>query len=237
MSGKLLQVDGLGARYGRAEALRDMAFDVAPGEAIALLGRNGAGKSTTLKAIMGLLRPRAGRVVLDSHDLAGAPPFRIARAGIGYVPEDRRIFAELTVRENLAVGRRKPRPGLAPWDEARLFALFPNLEALRDRPSGRMSGGEQQMLTIARTLMGNPRVLLLDEPSEGIAPIIVAQMADAIRACLDEGLAVVLAEQSLGFAGRVASLACVIETGRPVWTGRLNALMEDAALRSRYLAV
>jgi branched-chain amino acid transport system ATP-binding protein len=147
------------------------------------------------------------------------------------------VFADLTVRENLAVGRRPPRPGLAPWDEARLFALFPNLAALRDRPGGRMSGGEQQMLTIARTLMGNPRALLLDEPSEGIAPIIVAQMVDAIRACLDEGLAVVLAEQSLGFAGRVAERACVIETGRPVWRGQLATLIGDAGLRSRYLAV
>ena len=200
-----------------------------------LLGRNGAGKSTTLKSIIGLVRPSAGRVLFDGVDVAGWEPHRIARAGLGYVPEDRRIFSDLTVAENLLVGRQQPRPGLAPWTEARLFALFPNLAALRDRPAGRMSGGEQQMLTIARTLMGNPRLILLDEPAEGLAPVIVGQMARAILALKAEGVAVVLAEQNLRFAARVGDRAAVIETGRVIWSGAMAALRDDAALRAAHL--
>lgn len=231
----MLEIVDLHSRYGLAHILRGVCFAAAAGEVLVLLGRNGAGKSTTLKSIIGLVRPAAGRVVFDGVDVAGWQPHRIARAGLGYVPEDRRIFTDLTVAENLLVGRQQPRPGLAPWTEARLLALFPPLAALRHRPAGRMSGGEQQMLTIARTLMGNPRCILLDEPAEGLAPVIVAQMAQAILALKAEGVSVVLAEQNLHFAASVGDRAAVIETGRVIWSGPMAALQGDAALRAAHL--
>jgi branched-chain amino acid transport system ATP-binding protein len=231
----MLEVIDLHSRYGRAHILQGVCFAVAAGEVVVLLGRNGAGKSTTLKSIIGLVRPSAGRVVFDGVDVTGWEPHRIARAGLGYVPEDRRIFSDLTVAENLLVGHQKARFGLAHWTEARLFALFPNLAGLRDRPAGRMSGGEQQMLTIARTLMGNPRCILLDEPSEGLAPVIVEQMAGAILALKAEGVTVVLAEQNLHFAAGLADRAAVIETGRTIWSGPMAALREDATLRAAHL--
>ena len=167
---------------------------------MALLGRNGAGKSTVLKAIMGLVPPARGEVSFAGRRIDRLAPYRIARLGLGYVPEERRIFTELTVVENLEVGRQPARDGAPAWTEDSLFALFPNLAGLRERPGGRMSGGEQQMLTIARTLMGNPRCVLLDEPSEGLAPIIVEQMAHSIRALKGEGLCVLLSEQNLHFS-------------------------------------
>ena len=232
----MLEVAGLNAFYGRAHILRDVSFTVPQGELTVLLGRNGAGKSTTFKSLMGLVRPQ-GTVRLAGVDVAGWETHRIARAGLGYVPEDRRVFSDLTVLENLSVGRQPPRPGLQPWTPARLFALFPNLGPMQDRPGGRMSGGEQQMLTIARTLMGNPTVVLLDEPSEGLAPVIVEQMAAAILALKAEGVTILLAEQNLHFAARVADRAVVLETGRVAWTGTLAALREDEAVRRAYLAV
>ena len=233
----MLRVESLDAFYGRAHVLQAVSFALAAGEVLVLLGRNGAGKSTTMKALIGLLRPRGGRVVFQGRDVAGWEPYRIARLGIGYVPEDRRIFTDLTVAENLEVGRRPPRPGLPVWTEERLFALFPNLARMRDRPGGRMSGGEQQMLTIARTLMGNPALVLLDEPSEGLAPLIVEQMADAIRALKAAGVTVLLAEQNFHFAARVADRAAVIESGRIVWSGTMAALLADEAVRAAHLQV
>jgi branched-chain amino acid transport system ATP-binding protein len=232
----MLAVEGLDAFYGRAQILRGVTLAVDAGEVLVLAGRNGAGKSTTLKAIMGLVAPAAGRISFEGRDIAGLPPYRIARAGIGYVPEDRRIFTELTVAENLAVGRQATRGGAA-WSEAQLFGVFPNLGLMRDRPGGRMSGGEQQMLAIARTLMGNPRLILLDEPSEGLAPVIVAQMADAIRALKAAGVGILLAEQNLRFAAGIADRAAVIEKGTIVWTGAMDTLMGDAALRAAHLSV
>ncbi len=183
----LLSVAGLNSYYGRAHILADVAIDVAKGEVVVLLGRNGAGKSTTMKSLMGLVQPAAGTVTFDGADITGRAPHDIAQAGLGYVPEDRRIFTDLTVMENLEVGRQKPREGAPAWTPERLFAIFPNLAEMRTRPGGRMSGGEQQMLTIARTLMGNPRAILLDEPSEGLAPVIIEQMANTIRALKREG--------------------------------------------------
>ncbi|HEY4253796.1 MAG TPA: ABC transporter ATP-binding protein [Roseomonas sp.] len=233
----MLQVTALAAHYGRAHILEDVGFEVAAGEVVVLLGRNGAGKSTTMKAVMGLVPPSAGSVRFLDAEIAGQPPFRIARAGIGYVPEERRIFTELTVLENLEVGRQTPRGGLAPWTPARLFDLFPSLGALRDRPGGRMSGGEQQMLTIARTLMGNPRLLLLDEPSEGLAPVIIERMVQAIRALKAEGLSILLSEQNLHFARLVSDRAVIIEKGRIRWQGSLAALMQAAEVREQYLSV
>jgi len=231
----MLVLDGVNSFYGRAHILHDVGFAVAAGQVTVLLGRNGAGKSTVMKTVIGLLRPTSGRILMAGQDVAGRPAYAIARAGIGYVPEERRIFTDLTVMENLAVGRRPPRPGGVAWTPERLFALFPNLAGMRDRPGGRMSGGEQQMLSIARTLMGNPRLVLLDEPSEGLAPVIVRQMTDAILALKREGVTVLLAEQNLRFAVGVADHAAVIEKGRIVWTGPLDTLRQDAALRAEHL--
>ncbi len=214
----MLEVDGLDAYYGRAQILHGVSLRVGQGEVVALLGRNGAGKSTTLKAIMGLVRPAWGRVLVAGADLTGQEPWRIARAGLGYVPEERRIFAELTVHENLEAGRRPARPGRAPWTAARLFALFPNLERMQHRLGGRMSGGEQQMLAIARTLMGNPTLILLDEPGEGLAPVIVQQMSGALAALKREG-AMLIAEQDPTLAGQLADRAVLLETGRVAWEG------------------
>lgn len=233
----LLSVEGLHAHYGRAHILQGVSLGAREGEVVALLGRNGAGKSTTMKAICGLVRPSGGRVLWEGRDVAGSEPFEIARLGIGYVPEERRVFAELTVAENLEVGRQPSRPPLARWDEARIFALFPPLAAMRARQGGRMSGGEQQMLTIARTLMGNPRVLLLDEPSEGLAPVIVDRMEAAILALKREGLAILLSEQNLRFAASVADRAVVLEKGAVRWEGCLPELMADAAARAAWLSV
>ncbi|HYD67797.1 ABC transporter ATP-binding protein [Azospirillum sp.] len=237
MSAPLLEVRDLHAWYGRAHILMGVDLTVGRGEVVALMGRNGAGKSTTLKGIMGLVDRRQGHVAFAGRDIAALPPHRIARLGVGYVPEERRIFTELTVRENLEVGRQDPRTQAPTWTPDRLYALFPNLAEMKDRRGGRMSGGEQQMLTLARTLMGNPALLLLDEPSEGLAPRIVQQMADAIRALKAEGLSVLVSEQNLAFAAAVADRAAVIEKGRIRWEGTMAALREDEAARKAYLAV
>ena len=208
-----LEARKLSAGYGRARVLFDVDLEVRSGEVVALLGRNGAGKSTTLKAIMGLLPAWSGEILLDGKDLRGLEPHQIARLGLGYVPEERRIFTGLTVAQNLEVGRQPPRGGAPTWTEERLLKLFPALRALRARPGGRISGGEQQMLCIARTLAGNPAAILLDEPSEGLAPVVVEQVARAIGELKQAGVAVLLAEQSRHFAERVADRTCVLETG------------------------
>src|SRR5260221_1765678 len=237
MTAALLEVAGLDAFYGRAQILSGVALDVAAGEVVALLGRNGAGKSTTLKAIIGLVRPAAGAVRLRGNDIAGAAAHAIAQAGIGYVPEDRRIFADLTVLENLEVGRQPPRDGVPHWTRERVFELFPALGDMRSRLGGRMSGGEQQMLTIARTLMGNPALLLLDEPSEGLAPRIVEQMAATLLRLKADGLAILLSEQNLHFAGAVADRAPVLAQGRVRYTGTMAALAADESVRRAFLSV
>jgi branched-chain amino acid transport system ATP-binding protein len=233
----MLTVAGLNSYYGRAHILADVALEVARGEVVVLLGRNGAGKSTTMKSIMGLVPPASGQVRFAEADITGRAPHDIAKAGLGYVPEDRRIFTDLTVAENLEVGRQPARDGAPQWTPQRLFAIFPNLAEMRNRSAGRMSGGEQQMLTIARTLMGNPRAILLDEPSEGLAPVIVEQMANTIRALKQEGLTVVLSEQNLHFATLVSDRAYIIEKGRIRYQGTIAALMRDEAVRAQYLSV
>jgi len=193
--------------------LFDVDLEARQGEVVALLGRNGAGKSTTLKAIMGLIEPLSGEVIFEGRNLKDLEPHEIARLGLGYVPEDRRIFTDLTVTENLEVARQPPRGAAPAWTEERLFALFPALAGLRNRRGARMSGGEQQMLCIARTLAGNPRAILLDEPSEGLAPLVIEQVARTIVELKRSGITVLLAEQSRHFAGRVADRAYVLEKG------------------------
>jgi branched-chain amino acid transport system ATP-binding protein len=210
----MLELRRLNAGYGRAQVLFDLELELRAGEVAVLAGRNGAGKSTTLKAIMGLVTASSGEVIFQDRRIDSLQPFEVARLGLGYVPEDRRIFTDLTVAENLEVGRRPSRPGLAPWTMERVFALFPNLAGMRARPGSRMSGGEQKMLAIARTLMGNPAAILLDEPSEGLAPVIVRQMAEAVRSLKGAGLSVLLCEQNPRFAGDVADRVYRIEKGR-----------------------
>lgn len=233
----MLTVEGLNTYYGRAHILSDLALTATTGEVVVLLGRNGAGKSTTMKSVIGLVPAESGTITFGGTRIDRLSPHRIARLGLGYVPEDRRIFTDLSVMENLEVGRQKPRDGAPTWTPERLFELFPNLGNMRDRPGGRMSGGEQQMLTIARTLMGNPRLILLDEPSEGLAPVIVEQMARTILQLKAEGLCVLLSEQNLHFAQMVADRAYIIEKGRIRYSGTMAELAADAAVREQYLSV
>ncbi len=237
MNEPLLRVDQLNAWYARAQVLFDVDLEVGEGEVVALMGRNGAGKSTTMKAIMGLLPTRSGRIVLAGERIDRLEPFRINRAGIGYVPEDRRIFTDLTVLENLDVGRRPPRAGAPVWSAERLFGLFPNLQRMPGRLGGRMSGGEQQMLSVARTLMGNPRLVLLDEPSEGVAPVIVEQMADMIVELKKQGLSVLLSEQNVAFASAVSDRVYVLEKGQVKFVGTMAELDADETVRRHFLAV
>jgi branched-chain amino acid transport system ATP-binding protein len=238
----MLTVEGLNAWYGAAHILFDVSLEIGRGEVVALMGRNGAGKSTTLKSIMGLVERRSGAVSFQGADISRLEPYAIARAGLGYVPEDRRIFTDLTVTENLDVGRQPARmwPDGSPapsWTTERLFELFPNLGAMPDRPGGRMSGGEQQMLTVARTLMGNPYLVLLDEPSEGVAPVIVESMAAMIVGLKAQGLSILLSEQNIHFAEAVSDRVYVLEKGHIRWQGGMQALLADTAAQRAFLTV
>jgi branched-chain amino acid transport system ATP-binding protein len=241
-SAPALAVEHLNAWYGAAQVLYDVSFTIGRGEVVALMGRNGAGKSTTMKAVMGLLARRSGTVSVNGRDVSALRPFEIARLGVGFVPEDRRIFADLTVEENLDTGRQPPRVfadgAAAPvWTQDALFQLFPNLAELRHRPGGRMSGGEQQMLTIARTLMGNPLIVLLDEPSEGIAPLIVEEIADTIVELKKRGLSILLSEQNVGFAQIVSDRAYMLEKGQICWAGTMAELADNTDIQRTYLTL
>ncbi len=238
----LLTVQGLSASYGAARVLFEVNLQVNRGEVVALMGRNGAGKSTLLKALMGLVPVRSGEATFLGHDLMGLAPHEAAQSGLGYVPEDRRIFTDLTVQDNLSVGqlpaRRFPDGAPAPhWTLERVLELFPRLAELLHRPGGRMSGGEQQMLTVARSLMGNPLVLLLDEPSEGVAPVIVEHMAEMILALKAAGVSLLVSEQNLAFASWVADRAVVLEKGQVRYTGPMQPLVSDDTLRRQLLSV
>jgi branched-chain amino acid transport system ATP-binding protein len=242
MSGPILEVQGLNAWYGAAHILFDLSFHVGRGEVVALMGRNGAGKSTTMKSIMGLVAKRQGHVTFCNHDISRLKPFEIARMGLGFVPEDRRIFSDLTVMENLDIGRQPPRNlpdgRAAPvWTPAALFSLFPNLGGMPTRLGGHMSGGEQQMLTVARTLMGNPVLVLLDEPSEGVAPVIVEQMILTIQELKKQGLSILLSEQNIHFAELVSDRAYVLEKGQIHWHGSMQALAANVEIQRNFLTV
>ena len=242
MSAAMLEVERLTAWYGAAQILFEPSFHIGRGEVVALMGRNGAGKSTTLKALMALIPQRSGTVRFLGEDISHLKPFEIARRGLGFVPEDRRIFSDLTVLENLDIGRQPlrhhPDGWPAPsWAPEKLFAIFPNLGEMPDRRGAQMSGGEQQMLTVARTLMGNPLLVLLDEPSEGVAPVIVEQMANTIVELKKEGLSVLLSEQNIHFAQLVCDRAYVLEKGQLQWHGRMADLANDVMVQRRLLSV
>lgn len=242
MSDAMLTVENLSAWYGAARILYDLNFNVGRGEVVALMGRNGAGKSTTMKAIMGLIAERAGAVKFNGRDISRLKPFEIARLGLGFTPEDRRIFVDLTVMENLDVGRQAARSfpdgTAAPsWTPEKLFKLFPNLGEMPQRLGNRMSGGEQQMLTVARTLMGNPLLVLLDEPSEGVAPLIVEQMANTIIELKKEGLSILLSEQNIHFARLVSDRVYVLEKGQIHWQGSMADLAGNLEVQRAYLTV
>jgi branched-chain amino acid transport system ATP-binding protein len=233
----VLEARGIEAAYGYAQVLFGVDLALRRGEVAALVGRNGAGKTTTLRALMGLLPVTRGSVLFEGRDVTGLEPYRIARLGLGYVPEERRIFTDLTVDENLEVGRKDPGAGREPWTREKLFSIFPNLAEMRGRRASAMSGGEQQMLTIARTLMGNPHAVLLDEPSEGLAPVIVEQMAEAVLRMKGEGIAVLLSEQNLYFASAVSDRAYVIEKGVIRYEGTTAELEANGEVREAYLTV
>ena len=238
----LLQAKGLCAWYGAAQILYDVNIDVGRGEVVALMGRNGAGKSTTLKALTGMLDKRRGSVTFMGTDISNSEPHHAGRLGLGYVPEDRRIFTDLTVMENLEVGRQKPRhwpDGTATpvWTPERLFKLFPNLGEMPNRLGGSMSGGEQQMLTVARTLMGNPYLVLLDEPSEGVAPVIVEQMVQTILELKSQGVSILLCEQNMHFAELVSDRAYVLEKGQICYQASMAELSSNVEVRRAYLSV
>ncbi|HEY0817553.1 MAG TPA: ABC transporter ATP-binding protein [Rhizobacter sp.] len=233
----LLSVENIHAHYGKSHILRGVSFTVGAGEVVSLLGRNGSGRSTTMKAIMGLVPPSAGHVRLQGRDLAGARPYTICRAGIAYVPEEREVFANLSVDENLRMGEQPAVPGANRWTVESMFDYFPRLKERRNTKAGSLSGGEQQMLTICRSLLGNPLVVLIDEPTEGLAPKIVAAVAECIQDMHRKGVSVVLVEQKLAIALKVSTRVCVMGHGQIVFEGTPHQLSSDEKLLAEWLAV
>jgi branched-chain amino acid transport system ATP-binding protein len=231
----ILTVEDIYTAYGLSQVLFGVSIEVKRGECVCLLGRNGVGKTTTMRSIIGLTPPTRGRVVWKGRDVTGRAPYQIARAGIGFIPEDRRIFAELTVWENLDVATRGSRDG--GWTIERVFDLFPKLRELVGRQGGFLSGGEQQMLTIARTLMGNPELLLLDEPSEGLAPLVVLHLKEQIARLKQDGLTILLAEQNVDFSLDLADRVYVLEKGHIRYHGTAREFRADDAIRHQYLAL
>ena len=233
----LFEAEGIDVFYGTSQILFDVSVSVVEGQTMALLGRNGAGKSTTLKAIAGIAPPARGRVRVTTKEVQGRKPYVIARAGVGFVPEDRQVFPEHSVEDNLVIGAKKGPDGQDYWNVKRVYEMFPLLVPLKQRMAGHLSGGEQQMLTIARTLMGNPIGLLLDEPSEGLAPVIVERIGELLKRLRDMGVTVLLAEQNMHFCLGIASHATIIDKGQIVYRNTIEALREDDTVKSRYLAL
>ncbi|MBW2093990.1 MAG: ABC transporter ATP-binding protein [Deltaproteobacteria bacterium] len=223
----MLVVKDINSFYGKAHILHDLSLKMERGRVGVLLGRNGVGKSTTLKSIMGIVSPKSGEIFFKGESIRGLPSYKICSLGLGYVPEDRRIFSRLTIMENLEVGKRSPREGFEAWTPERLFELFPNLGGMKNRLGGQISGGEQQMLTIARTLMGNPELIILDEPSEGLAPVIVDQLGTTITRLKEEGVSVLLAEQNLNFARTICDKAFIVEHGRICFDDVIGNLSDE----------
>ncbi|MDF2118856.1 ABC transporter ATP-binding protein [Roseiarcaceae bacterium H3SJ34-1] len=232
----LLDVAGLNAAYGASQVLHDIALRMSAGEVILLLGRNGAGKTTLMKALMGLVSLRGGSIRLNGTDIAGKQSYEIARLGIGLVPEDRRMFAHLTVAENLQLGAKPGADGRTGWNFERVFQLFPDLRNLQGRKAGNLSGGQQQMVAVARTLLGNPDLVLLDEPGEGLAPVIVEQMANQLGVLRREGLSMIISEQNLSFARKLADRAYILESGYIRHSGTLAELDANPDAWTRYIA-
>jgi branched-chain amino acid transport system ATP-binding protein len=237
MARTVLKAEGLEVFYGTSQVLFGMSLDVAEGDTMALLGRNGAGKSTTMKTIAGLLTPRRGTITVMDEPMQGRKAHVIARAGVGFVPEDRQIFPEHTVEDNLLIAAKKGRDGQDFWSIDRIYDMLPLLAPLARRMGGQLSGGEQQMLTIARALMGNPSIVLLDEPSEGLAPIVVQRIGELIRTLRSKGVTILIAEQNLHFCLGLANRAAVIDKGRVVYSDTIEALRANADIKQRYLAV
>ena len=237
MNATVLTADKLDVFYGTSQALFGMSMQVQAGETLALLGRNGAGKSTTMKAIAGIIPTKAGMATFMDKPITGQPAYKIARAGIGFVPEDRQIFPDLSVEDNLSIAQKKGPNGEDDWPIERVYQMLPLLEPLKDRLGGQLSGGEQQMLTVGRALMGNPRVLLLDEPSEGLAPIMVQKIGELIETLKSLGTTIVLAEQNLHFCLGLADRAVVIDKGIDVFTGTIQELNANDEVKQRYLSV
>jgi branched-chain amino acid transport system ATP-binding protein len=235
MAQPLLKAQGLTAFYGTSQALFGLDLSVQPGQVMALIGRNGAGKSTTMKAVMGIVTPRDGTLTMAGRPLRGLLPYQVARAGLGYVPEDRQVFPSHTVQENLEIAEKPGKPGLPSWTTEKIYQLFPILGERRNGAAGRLSGGEQQMLSIARTLMGNPEVLLLDEPSEGLAPLVVKQIGEVILAFRDAGLTVLLAEQNMHFCLKVATDVTVISKGKAVYVADVDEFRRNDEVKHVYL--
>ena len=233
----MLDVVGLDVRYGSSQVLFGLKLKVHHGETLALLGRNGAGKSTSMKAIAGVIASTAGSIRFSDKDISGMPSHLIARAGIGFVPEDRQIFTGLSVQDNLIIAAKLGQQGEQVWTLERVYEMLPLLYPLRQRMGGLLSGGEQQMLTIGRALMGNPSLLLLDEPSEGLAPIMVQKIGDLIEYLRRQGTTIVLAEQNLHFCLGLADRAVVIDKGCDVFVGSISELNANADIKKRYLSV
>jgi branched-chain amino acid transport system ATP-binding protein len=237
MSQQVLKVEQINVFYGTSQALFNLSFDVQKGETLALLGRNGAGKSTTIKSVAGVIPAKSGQIALHGQSINGRSAHLIARAGIGYVPEDRQIFPDLTVEENLEIAIKRGANGEDDWSIERVYEMLPLLKPLHARMGGQLSGGEQQMLTVGRSLMGNPDVLLLDEPSEGLAPIMVQKIGDLIQSLREMGKTIVLAEQNLHFCLGLADRAVVIDKGADVFVGTVTELNDNADIKQRYLSV
>jgi branched-chain amino acid transport system ATP-binding protein len=233
----VISVQGLDVYYGKSQILFGVGFEVPQGETVALLGRNGAGKSTTMKAIAGLAPPKTGAIRILGRDMAGRAPYRIARVGLGYVPEDRQVFPEHSVEDNLVIGTKKGPNGEDYWTIERIYETFPLLAPLKARMAGRLSGGEQQMLSIARTLMGNPVALLLDEPSEGLSPLVVQRIGEVLKALRKTGVTVLIAEQNMHFCLGIASSALVIDKGQIVYRDTIENLKGNQEIRQKYLAI
>jgi branched-chain amino acid transport system ATP-binding protein len=233
----ILNIDQIDTFYGQSHVLQGVSLSIHKGEVVCLLGRNGVGKTTTLRSIIGLTPPRSGRILLKGIDVAGKPPFQIAQMGIGYVPDDRRIFPDLTLFENLELARRLSKKGKVQWTFQKIYDLFPVFVELKERKGIQLSGGEQKMLAIGRALMKNPDLLLLDEPSEGLAPLVVQNLAEVIARIQSEGVTILLADQNLKFCRKTSDRGYILEKGMIQYQGSMEEIWQDEGIVKKYLVV